>query len=95
MEGFGKPQTVDLELRPAWGGGPLRECSGRCGRGRRGVSIGQTPLDAEILRGEPTIVVSLEGRKSVTLLPEIEAGERLSFVDIVLDPLDGRLVISQ
>lgn len=94
VEGFGNPQTVDLVLHPAWADVRFESDPAGADVAVDGVAIGRTPLDAEILRGEPTVVVSMEGRKPVTLLPEIEAGARLSFIDIVLEPLDGRLLIT-
>lgn len=94
VEGFGRPQTVELVLRPAWAEVHFESTPSGADVAVDGRSIGATPLDAEIMRGEPTIVVSMRGRKPVTLAPAVEAGARLVFDDIVLDPLDGRLIIT-
>jgi formylglycine-generating enzyme required for sulfatase activity/cold shock CspA family protein len=94
VDGFGHRQTVEVTLEPAWANVRFESEPSGATVTVDGDEIGRTPIDAEILNGEPTIVVSRDDRKPVTLFPRIKAGDTLRLTDIILDPLDGYLVIT-
>jgi len=93
VAGFGKTQEIEFSLRPAWAEVSLITRPPGADVTVDKSSIGVTPLHAEVVRGRPTVVVSLVGYKSVTLHPEVRAGEKLNLGDIALTPVDGRLVV--
>ncbi|MFQ5644942.1 MAG: PEGA domain-containing protein, partial [Thiogranum sp.] len=93
IAGLGKTRQVRFVLQPAWA--DVRISSKPAGAEVRvdGSSAGVTPLETELLQGEHSIVLSLQGYKPVTLQREISAGTAVQLEDIELPPADGRLVL--
>ena len=94
VEGFGRTQTLAVTLEPAWANVHFESHPTGAIVTVDGKDVGRTPLDAEILHGEPAIALHYTGRKSVSLYPRIKAGDTLRLTDIVLDPLDGYLRVT-
>jgi len=94
ITGLGEEQTVAFTLSPAWA--DVHVASEPVGATVEvdGESIGETPLDAEIMHGKRKVVVSLAGHKTFTARPLVEAGAVLRFDDIVLAPSDGQLALT-
>jgi formylglycine-generating enzyme required for sulfatase activity len=90
IAGLDQSQTVAFELEPGWG--DLRIASHPSGaRVRVGDRLlGKTPLSAELMRGQHTLVLSLPGYKTLRLERDMKAGSILK-EDIQLEPADGRL----
>jgi formylglycine-generating enzyme required for sulfatase activity len=93
ITGLGKDQQVLFSLQPAWADVQISSQPVGAGVSVEGRSIGSTPLEAEILQGVQTIVLSLKGYKPVVLQQEITAGSTLQLKNIELPPADGRLVL--
>ena len=93
IAGLGKEQKVSFTLQPAWADVQISSQPAGAEVSVGGHSIGFTPLEAEILQGMQTIVLSLKGYKPVVLDREIIAGSTLQLEDIELPPADGQLVL--
>jgi formylglycine-generating enzyme required for sulfatase activity len=89
--GKGEAQTITVTLRPAWAEVHVGSTPSGATVQVDGARVGITPLDTEILAGGHALLVSLAGRKPVTLSAQIVAGTAPRFDDIVLPPADGRL----
>ncbi len=93
IAGLGKDQQVLFSLQPAWAEVQISSQPAGAEVSVDGKSIGFTPLKAEILQGEHSIVLSLQARKPVVLQQTVTAGSALQLENIELPPADGRLVL--
>lgn len=93
IAGLGKDQQVLFALQPAWAEVRISSQPAGAEVSVDGRSIGLTPLQAELLQGKHSIVLSLQAYKPVVLQREIVAGSTLQLQNIELPPADGRLVL--
>jgi len=93
IAGLGKDQQVLFALQPAWADVEISSRPAGAEVSVDGRSIGLTPIKAELLQGEHSIVLSLQAYKPVVLQQKITAGSALQLEDIELPPADGRLVL--
>lgn len=87
-------QTLELTLEPAWADVFIDSLPGGADISVDGISLGQTPLNAEILEGERTLTVKLPGHKAWQENLEIIAGQNQTLPLIELIPADGLVMLS-
>ena len=93
VAGLGKAQSLALTLRPAWADVRISSLPPGALVQVDDESVGQTPLETQIIQGARTITLSMAAHKSVTLRQQISAGSALLLEDIELPPADGQLVL--
>ena len=91
VDGFGKPQTLTIELQPAWAAVSITSRPQGAEVSVDGLSVGRTPLTTDILQGGREIRLVLDGFKPFLLRQEIRAGQAIDLAAIELEPVDGRL----
>lgn len=93
IEGLGRQQRVEFELRPAWA--DVRIITEPAGAIVHvdGEMRGATPLATEIMHGMRDVQLALPGHKTVVLQQQVNAGEALTLNKITLAPADGQLVV--
>jgi formylglycine-generating enzyme required for sulfatase activity len=93
VEGLGRQQAVAFALRPAWA--KVRLISEPAGARVQvdDESLGETPLETELLQGLRTLQLSLPRHKTLTLQQQVHAGQDLVLDALVLAPADGELTI--
>ncbi len=94
VDGFGRAQRVDFVLHPAWAELRLDSRPSGAAVTLDGAPLGVTPLSAEVMRGTPTLALSLPGHKTVRLNLPIEAGSVVAPEPVILPPADGVLELA-
>lgn len=92
--GRGEAQQVNYVLQPAWADVRIDSEPKGATLLVDGETIGQTPLDTEILQGQRELVLKLEQHKEMRLQQQIRAGTELVLGPFQLQTLDGRLNVS-
>ena len=94
VQGFGHAQTAEVVLQPAWADLQLSSDPAGAAVSIDGEPVGNTPLRTEILQGARSIDLALERHKPATLQLEVTAGAVLAPDTVVMQPADGRLVLT-
>ncbi len=94
ISGFGALQEHRVSLQPAWAQVQLESEPAGAAVSVDGETLGLTPLLAEIIQGERTIELSLQGYKTARLATEVVAGTTPVLDVFRLEPNDGRLVLA-
>jgi len=92
--GKGQAQQVNYVLQPAWANVRVDSQPKGASILIDGETIGQTPLQTEILQGERELVLELENHKALSLRQQIQAGADVTLGPFQLQTLDGRLIVS-
>ncbi|WP_343843656.1 PEGA domain-containing protein [Bowmanella denitrificans] len=92
--GFGKLQTLSVELKPAWGTLQLDSYPSGATLSVNDVPQGQTPLQLELMAGEHRLQLSHPGYQSWQQRLQIEPGQNLSIEQARLLPASATLNLS-
>jgi formylglycine-generating enzyme required for sulfatase activity len=92
--GKGQAQQVNYVLQPAWADVHIDSAPRGATLLVDGETIGQTPLQIEILQGVRELVLRLEQHKEISLRQQVQAGTELQLGPFELQTLDGRLSVS-
>ena len=93
INGFGALQELGVSLRPAWAVVQLESEPAGATVSVDGEIQGVTPLVAEIMQGQRSIELSLDGYKTTRFATGIVAGTTLKPDVFELEPNDGTLVL--
>ncbi len=93
VAGLGRDETFAFALQPAWATLHLDSRPPGAAVVLDGVPLGTTPLEAELLQGTRTLILSHPGHKPVRLDLPVEAGATLHLDAVVLPPADGSLAL--
>ena len=91
IQGKGEAQSVDFELKPAWGTLVVSSTPEQADVALGSETIGKTPLTAEPLQGQYGMTLSREGWKPITVLVKIEAGRAITLPPFKMERIDGTL----
>jgi len=91
IQGKGEAQSVDFELKPAWGTLVVSSTPDQADVALGSETIGKTPLTAEPLQGRYGMTLSREGWKPITMLVKIEAGRTITLPPFKMERIDGTL----
>ena len=94
ITGYGKQQQLDITLQPAWAVITILSQPAGAEVLVDGESIGQTPLQTEILQGQHELLLKKQGFKPVTFKQSVAAGADVTLEDVQLQPVDGQLYLS-
>lgn len=92
--GLGQAQQLAYRLQPGWATVQLDSQPAGATVELDGEPLGVTPLQAEIMHGPHTLVLSLAKHKPVSIQQDFAAGSMVPLQDIVLLPADGTLALS-
>jgi len=94
IAGFGAVQQLAVILQPAWATVRLDSVPAGATVSVEGENLGVTPLMTEIMAGQRTLELALAGYKTARLTVELAAGSDLAPDVVVLQPNDGKLLLS-
>lgn len=94
MEGRGIEQHLEVTLHPAWAEVSFRSKPNGALVAIDQRAIGETPLEAELLRGNRTVSISLDGYKPWQRTLAVSAGTAIDLPPIVLEKADGHLTVT-
>jgi formylglycine-generating enzyme required for sulfatase activity len=93
IEGRSTRQALDLELLPAWANVDFTSTPPGATVTIDGTDIGQTPLNAEVLEGEHSVIVKLAAHKAWTDKLEVIARQDMAIPPITLEQADGLVML--
>lgn len=91
IEGKDKEQTLEVVLDPAWANVVLDSKPSGAEVFVDNKSLGQTPIDLEVLRGRRVVQLRKTGYKKWQRTFKINAGKDVNLGEIALSKADGRL----
>lgn len=94
VEGLGRKQEIEVELKPAWGQVQLASNPTGAQISVGGAARGTTPATIELLQGEHAIELSLPGWKTARRTIAVKAGASEAVPVIELERIDGTLALS-
>jgi hypothetical protein len=94
IDGYGRVQKLEVELKPAWASITISSHPPGAEVSIGGEHVGTTPLNTEILQGRPLIEFNLEKYKRASIQPLIQAGVDHDLETVPLQWLDGILDLS-
>ncbi len=94
VAGKGQVQRVRYALQPAWAKVRVESDPEGASLIVDGKTLGQTPLDVELIQGEQQLQLTLDGHKPLQLQQRIQAGRDLALGPFRLQPLDGSLTVN-
>ena len=94
IEGKDIHQTHSVELQPAWADVAINTQPAGANIIIDGDVVGQTPMTAQILRGEREVAVKLPGFKTWNQTLAVKAGESITLDTVILDKADGLVMIA-
>ena len=94
VAGRGEVQRLALALSPAWAEVRVESVPPGADLEIDGREVGATPLTAELLQGEHTLVLRLGGYKPLSLTRQVLAGGEIVLDGLQLQPADGRLMVA-
>ncbi len=93
IEGRSTSQSLSLELLPAWATVDFTTTPPGATVTIDGAEAGQTPLSAEVLRGEHEVVIKLAAHKAWTRGIDVIARQDFAVEPITLEPADGLVLL--
>lgn len=93
IEGMGKEQSLEIQLKPAWGGLSINSRPAGATVNLDGKDVGQTPLAVEALHGTRQVEVLKDGWKPAKQAVEVQAGTTTTVPIIELERLDGTIIV--
>lgn len=94
IQGYGKPQQLDISLVPAWASVSITSQPEGARVSIDDEDVGITPLLTDVLQGRHEVLLEKETYKPMVIMQSVTAGEDINLQDIKLQPADGRLSIS-
>ena len=94
IEGKGIEQSLKVELDPAWADVAIDSKPGGAEIVVDDKSLGQTPLNFELLQGRRVVQLRKTGYKKWRQTLKINAGKPVNLGEIVLSKADGRLKVA-
>lgn len=93
IEGLGKEQSLEIQLKPAWGNLTINSRPPGAAVNLDGREVGQTPLTVEALHGTRQVELSKDGWKPAKQAVEVQAGSTVTVPEIELERLDGTIIV--
>ncbi|BFM14906.1 PEGA domain-containing protein [Maricurvus nonylphenolicus] len=93
IEGRDTHQSIDLSLEPAWGTVSLTSTPAGAELFVDDVSVGTTPIDAEILEGKHRLRLKLAGHKAWQHSIKVKAQQNYSLPEVSLIKADGLVMV--
>ena len=94
IQGYGKPQQLDITLQPAWASVAISSQPEGAEVLVDGELVGRAPLVTDIVQGKREIALSSDGFKTMAFMQAIDAGKDITLDTIQLQPVDGHLSVS-
>jgi formylglycine-generating enzyme required for sulfatase activity len=91
IRGKGEAQSVEFELKPAWGTLVVSSTPDQADVALGSENIGKTPLTAAPLQGSYGMTLSRDGWKPVVVPVKIEAGRTIKLPPFKMERIDGTL----
>jgi formylglycine-generating enzyme required for sulfatase activity len=94
VQGMGVRQSIDVVLEPGWGTVNIQSVPEGSDVYLDGISVGQTPLTTNPMRGEYTLELSLDGWQTTHADVKIEPGQVITLPPFEMQKVDGKLELT-